>query len=77
MKESTIKMLIAEGQHELEEEDEDVISSGDIGMAFLFGDEYTDEDASRLTKYTPFPGAETECYELRGPVYGSTDAPLR
>ena len=36
VKEPTIKMLIAEGQHESEEEDEDVISSGDIYWLFCF-----------------------------------------
>ena len=50
VKESTVKMLIAEGQHDLQEGDEDVISTGDIGMAFLFADDYTDEDAPKLVK---------------------------
>ena len=35
-KESTINMLIAEGEHEVESGDEDVVSTGDIGMAFLY-----------------------------------------
>ena len=35
------------------------------------------EDGQRFVKYIPFPGAEPEYYELIGPVYGSTDVPLR
>ena len=55
----------------------DIISSIDVVTAFLQSVEYGPEEEPRYVSYKPYKGAETEYYQLLGPIYGQRSASLR
>ena len=76
---STLKLLIAmddedygDGNDEPEE-----IAVGDVGTAFLKGDEYGPNDPRRYVKYKPHKDAKLRVFRLKGSLYGQSDAPIR
>jgi hypothetical protein len=56
---------------------DEVLSSIDVSVAFLQADEFDDDEKPRYVKYTPYKGANTVYYKLRGPLYGQRSSPRR
>ena len=75
---STIKMLVAMGMDkndkDITEEDDDVLSGGDIETAFLKADGYGPDDMPRIVGYKAHKGAKLRLFQLLGPLYGQRDA---
>ena len=55
----------------------DVISTGDIEMAFTQSDDYGPDDRPRFVGYRAHKGAKLRVFRLRSCLYGQADAPIR
>ena len=56
--------------------EEDVISVGDYKQAFLQADNFDGEDAPKYVGYKPYKGATLRVYQLKGSLYGMSQAPM-
>ena len=54
---------------------EEILSSADITTAFLQADGYGPDERTRYVSYKPYPGADTQYFQLLGPIYGQRSAP--
>ena len=66
---STVKMLVAMGTEKGETKD-DVISTGDIAVAFLQGYNFDKTLEVQYVGHRPYPRAEVDVWEYSGPIYG-------
>ena len=78
---STIKMLIAMGTDPQDmyilNEDDDVLSIGDVTTAFLLADDFGPDEIFRVVGYKAHKGAKMRLFQLLGPLYGQRDAGYR
>jgi hypothetical protein len=55
----------------------EILSSFDFDLAFLQSDAFAPTEREKHVSFCPHPGYPEEIYKLKGPLYGSDDAPMR
>ena len=76
-----MKMLVAMGtdpeDKNINKEEDDVLSAGDITTAFLKTEDYGPNEVPRWVVYKAYKGAKARLFQLLGPLYGQRDAGYR
>jgi hypothetical protein len=76
---SSMRLMIALEDEEYDSDDGECeeLALGDVGTAFLKGDEYSTDEPVRWVAYKAHKNARLRVFKLKGSLYGQVDAPIR